>query len=170
MTSGWAYLADSVPAQVRAQVLTAAPALANGVLVHNADDLPRARELLTTASLRPTSAVTVATTSDLEAAVTAVTAGAVPSMFVVPTAPALTDRAAAGDEIRLRELARDDRAAEDNSLARQRDVDDELRRSLRALLADCPRATVENLHMQLATYAADLAAVEAELADIRWLN
>lgn len=166
VTSGWAYLADSVPAQLRAQVLTAAPALANGVLVHNADDLPRARELLTTASLRPTSAVTVATTSDLQAAVTAVTAGAVPSMFVVPTAPALTDRTAAGDEIRLRELARDDRAAEDNSLARQRDVDDELRRSLRALLADCPPGTVENLHTQLATYATDLAAVEAELADI----
>ena len=133
VTSGWAYLADSVPPQLRAQVLATAPALASGVLVHDPGDLPRVRELLTTASLHPTSAVTVAATSDLQAAVTAVTAGTASSMFVIPTAPALTDRTAAGDEIRLRELAWDDRAAEDSSLARQREVDEELRRSLRAL-------------------------------------
>jgi len=166
VSSGWAYLADSVPPQLRAQVLTAAPALANGVLVHNPGDLPRARELLATASLRPTSAVTVAATSDLQAAVTAVTAGTASSMFVIPTAPALTDRTAAGDEIRLRELARDDRAAEDSSLARQREVDQELRRSLRALLDECPAGTIENLSAQLNTFATDLAAVGAELDGI----
>lgn len=163
VTSGWAYLADSVPPQLRTQVLTAAPALANGVLVHNPSDLPRARELLATASLRPTSAVTVAATSDLQAAVTAVSAGTASSVFVIPTAPALTDKTAAGEEIRLRELARDDREAEDSSLAEQREVDEDLRRSLRALLRDCPPGTLENLHTQLETHAIDLTAVEAEL-------
>jgi hypothetical protein len=34
-TSGWNYLADSVPAVLRGAVLAAAPALAGGVLVHN---------------------------------------------------------------------------------------------------------------------------------------
>ena len=166
MTSGWAYLADSVPPQLRAQVLAAAPALASGVLVHDPRELPRARELLATASLHATSAVTVAATSDLQAAVTAVTAGTASSMFVIPTAPALTDRTAAGDEIRLRELARDDRAAEDSALGRQREVDEELRRSIRALLDECPPGTIENLSAQLATYATDLAAIDAQLDDI----
>lgn len=166
VTSGWAYLADSVPPQLRARVLAAAPALANGVLVHNGVDLARARQVLETALLRPTSAVTVATTSDMQAVVKAVTAGAAPSVFVVPTAAALTDRNAAGEEIRLRDLARDDRATEDNSLARQRDSDSELCVSLRALLADCPPGTLESLGTQLAAYAADLATAEAELAGI----
>jgi hypothetical protein len=166
VTSGWAYFADSVPPRLRAHVLTAAPALANGVLVHNPTDLPRARELLATASLRPTSAVTVASTSDLQAAVTAVTAGTASSVFVIPTAAALIDKTAAHDEIRLRELAHDDRAAEDNSLARQREVDEELRRSLRALLDECPSGTLENLHKLLDVYAIDLAAVDAELDGI----
>ncbi len=63
----------------------------------------------------------------------------------------------------MRELARDDRAAEDSSLARQREVDEELRRSIRALRDDCPPGMIENLSAQLTTYATDLAAVDAQL-------
>ena len=164
VTSGWAYLADSVPPQLRAQVLAAAPALASGVLVHDAGDLARAREVLAAAPLRPTSAVAVATTADLQAAVRQVIAGTAPATFVVQTAPALTDRNSADEETRLRDLARHERAAEESSLALQRSIDDELQRLLRALLTDCPPGTLENLGTQLAGHAAGLAATEGELA------
>jgi hypothetical protein len=166
VTSAWAYLADSVPAQLRAQVLAAAPGLASGVLVHDAGDLARAREVLAAAQLRPTSVVVVATTADLQAVVTQVLAGTAPATFVMPTAPALTDRNSAGEEIRLRDLARHERAAEDSGLAQQRTIDDELQRSLRALLAECTPGTLENLGMQLADCAAGLATAEEELAGI----
>jgi hypothetical protein len=166
VTSGWAYLADSVPPQLRAQVLAAAPTLASGVLVHDSGDLARAREVLAAAPLRPTSAVAVATTADLQAAVTQVIAGTAPATFVVPTAPALTDRTSADEETRLRDLARYERAAEESSVALQRSIDDELQRQLRALLTDCPPGILENLGTQLAGHAADLAATEEELAGI----
>jgi hypothetical protein len=57
--SGWQYLADSVPAGRHADVIAAAPALVDGVVVLDSDDVDRARKKLTAAGLRPTAAVAV---------------------------------------------------------------------------------------------------------------
>lgn len=165
-TSGWAYLADSVPGPLRGRVLAAAPAFTGGVLVHNADDLADAQRLLSTAALRPTSAVTVATTGDLHAVVEAVRAGAADTSFVVPPAPALFDKAAAGEEMRVRELARDDRAAEEDNLTRRRAADDELRRRVGALLADCPPGTLDTLNRELTELDEQLEDVSEQLAAV----
>jgi hypothetical protein len=167
VTSGWSYLADAVPAHLRGKVLAAAPALAGGVLVHNPDDLPAAQQLLTTAALRPTSPVAVATTADLHAVVEQVgIGGAALVTFVVPTAPALTDRAAAGEELGLRDLARGERVSEATALEQQRSVDDELRRALRKLLADCPSGTLTALEVQIADLEDRLADVDAQLGAV----
>ncbi|MBI3687636.1 MAG: hypothetical protein HY241_09960 [Actinobacteria bacterium] len=166
VTSGWSYLADSVPAPLRAAVFAAAPALAGGVLVYDPDHLPVAQQLLTAAASRPTSVVAVATTADFQAVVEAVAAGPVPSTFVVPTAPALTDKAAAGAELELRDTARVARTTEAEALARQWDTDDDLRRALRALLADCPPGTLARLATDLAELDARIDPVVAELAGV----
>jgi hypothetical protein len=57
--SGWQYLADSVPAGRHADVIAAAPALVDGVIVLDSDDVDRARKKLTAAGLRPTAAIAV---------------------------------------------------------------------------------------------------------------
>jgi hypothetical protein len=163
VTSGWAYLADSVAAHLRAKVLAAAPALAGGVLVHNPADLSAAQQLLTTAPLRPTSPVVIATTADLHSVVEQVTTGTASASFVVPTAPALTDKAASGDELRLRELARGDRAEEAAALEQQRTADDDLSRALRTLLTDCPPDTLEALTAALADLDIRLADLNAQI-------
>ena len=168
-TSGWAYLADSVPGRLRGRVLAAAPALAGGVLVHDPDDLERAQRLLSTAALRPTSAVIVASTADLHAileAVQAAQADTAATSFVVPPAAALIDKAAAGEELRLRELAHDDRAEEEDNLTRQRAADDELRRRLGALLADCPPGTLEALERELGELGEQLTALSGQLVTV----
>lgn len=163
--SGWSYLADSVPADRHAAVLRAAPALATGLLVHDQRDLPAAREALADAGLRPTSAVVLATTTDLAAVVTAVTGGALPTAdapYLVPPAPALTDRAAAGAELIARERARADRSGVDAELASRHDGDTELSRRLRQLVADCPPGTLEALDASRAAVEERLAALAAE--------
>ncbi len=165
-TSGWAYLADSVPGPLRARVLAAAPALAAGVLVHNPDDLDDAQRLLSTAGLRPTSAVAVAATADLHAVVEAVQAGMAGTAFLIPPAPALLDKAAAGEELRLRELARDDRAEHEDNLTRQRAADDDLRRRLGVLLTDCPPGTLESLESQLAVLDEQLRELAEQLDEV----
>jgi hypothetical protein len=144
-TTGWAYLADAVPATSRAHALAAAPALAGGLLVYDPAELSRAQALLGSANLRPTSAVTVATTADL-AAVTDSAA----VHFVVPVAAALVDKDAADDELRLRDLARTDRATNDAELSRQQNIDRDLKDQVLRLAADCQPGTRETLRERIA--------------------
>ncbi|MFC4943752.1 hypothetical protein [Pseudonocardia sp. GCM10023141] len=164
-TSGWRYLADAVPAARHAAVLRAAPALATGLLVHEPRDLPAARDAVTGAGIRPTSAVVVATTAELAAIVTSVEVVPDASPFLVPPAPALTDRAAAGAELTARERSRAERSGLDADLAAALDHDTDLLRRLRQLAADCPPGTREALALaegQATERLAELAAAEAE--------
>jgi hypothetical protein len=167
VTSGWRYLADSVAAEHRAGVLRAAPALASGLLVHDERDLAGAREALAAAGLRPTSAVVLATTAALGAVVDEVRAARGPAPeapFLVPPAAALTDHAAAGDELTARERARADRSRTDADLAAQRDRDADLLRRLRELRADCPPGTLEELQEVAAAAASRVAELTERLA------
>ncbi|NMH96996.1 hypothetical protein [Pseudonocardia acidicola] len=163
--TGWSYLAHAVPPDRHAAVLQAAPALAAGLLIYDPQDLPAARRVLTDAALRPTSAVVLATTADLDRVVTAAGVdGETP--FLVPPAPALTDRTAAGAEITARERARAGRAATDAELAGAHDQDADRRRRLQQLRADCPPGTVEALTASIATTDQQLTELAGELARV----
>ncbi|MGD9987733.1 hypothetical protein [Pseudonocardia sp.] len=161
VTTGWRYLADSVPPERRADLMAAAPALAGGLLVHEDRDLPAARTALTAAGLRPTSPVVLATTRDLEGAVGGDVTG-----WLLPPAAALTDRAAAGAEIDRREAARAHRADADAALVARRDADADLRRRLETLRADCPPGTLDALDAAAAEAAEAVATADADLARI----
>jgi hypothetical protein len=160
VATGWQYLADAVPRRAHAAVLRAAPALASGLLLHSADDLPGARAALADAGLRPTTALVLATTSDLDAVVRGSGEG---GFALVPPAAALTDPAAGGAETAARERARAGRAGLDQELAAVRESDDELRRRVRALRRDCPPGTLEELDAAAAAAREDLAQVDADL-------
>jgi hypothetical protein len=160
-TTGWRYLAESVSAAAHAAVLRAAPALAAGLLLHDPADLPVAERVLTDAGLRPTSPVVMATTADLQAVADSAHREETP--FLVPPAAALLDPAAAGTEITARESARAGRATADAQLAAVRDRDDDLRRRLRGLRADCPPGTLETQQARIADADARLAAISEDL-------
>ncbi|GAA4553365.1 hypothetical protein [Pseudonocardia xishanensis] len=182
VATGWQYLADAVPQRAHAAVLRTAPALASGLLVHRAADLPGARAALAEAGLRPTTALVLATVEDLDAVVrtsvpTERTAGRGPAdepgFELVPPAAALTDQAAGGAETAARERAGAGRAGADSELAVLRDTDDDLRRRVRALRRDCPPGTLEALDRErgaaeeiLARVAADLEQVAADRAEL----
>ncbi|OJY39814.1 hypothetical protein [Pseudonocardia sp. 73-21] len=163
--TGWGYLAETVPAVRHAAVLQAAPALASGLLVHDERDLPAAREAVLAAGLRPTSAVVIGTTADLAAVSSGAVSGTHP--FVVPPAPALIDRAAAGAELTARERARADRAGADDALAAELARDTDLRRRLRRLREDCSPGTLDALVAEEAAATARLTdlAVQARLVE-----
>lgn len=161
VTTGWRYLADSVPPERRADLMAAAPALAGGLLVHEERDLPAARTALTGSGLRPTSPVVLATTRDLENALGADVTG-----WLLPPAAALTDRAAAGAEIDRREAARAHRADADAELVARRDADADRRRRLDRLRADCPPGTLDALDAAAEEAAEAVATADADLARI----
>ncbi|GAY07794.1 exonuclease SbcC [Pseudonocardia sp. N23] len=161
VTTGWRYLADSVPPERRAELMTVAPALAGGLLVHEERDLPAARAALTASGLRPTSPVVLATTRDLDRA-----AGTDVGAWLLPPAAALTDRAAAGAEIDRREAARAHRARADAELVAQRDADADRRRRLDQLRADCPPGTLAALDAAAAEAAEAVATADTDLARI----
>ncbi|GAA1856042.1 hypothetical protein GCM10009836_40250 [Pseudonocardia ailaonensis] len=180
VTTGWRYLADSVPAGEHTAVMRAAAALAAGLLVHSADDLVRARTAVEDTGLRPTTALVLATTADLEAArgpgaLNGSERPAVPYTLIHPAA-ALTDPAAGGSETAAREQARAGRVSADAGLRAARDRDEDLRRRVRALRADCPPGTVEGLDAEVAgaretearaTVDAERVAAELQSVDER---
>ncbi|WP_305080847.1 hypothetical protein [Pseudonocardia terrae] len=164
VATGWQYLADAVPQRSHAAVLRAAPALASGLLVHAAEDLPAARAALVEAGLRPTTALVLATTTDLDAVVRGERTELIGEEFeLVPPAAALTDPAAGGAETAARERARADRVDADRELTAVRDRDDDLRRRVRTLRRDCPPGTLEELEGAVAAAREDLARVDSDL-------
>ncbi|MCE0765490.1 hypothetical protein LWC35_21665 [Pseudonocardia kujensis] len=163
VATGWRYLADSVPQREHAAVLRAAPALASGLLVHAEADLPAARQALAEAGIRPTTALVLATTAALDAVVQG---GAAEQFELVTPAAALTDPAAAGAETAARERTRADRAGRDAALVADRERDDDLRRSVRALRADCPPGTLASLDGEVTGAAEELARVDEDAARV----
>ncbi|GAA4695657.1 hypothetical protein GCM10023215_36890 [Pseudonocardia yuanmonensis] len=161
VATGWRHLADSVPQREHEAVLRAAPALASGLLVHAEADLPTARRALAAAGLRPTTALVLATTAELDAVVQESRS---PRFELVTPAAALTDPAAAGAETAAREQARAARASRDAALVADRERDDDLRRHVRALRADCPPGTLEALDAEVAAAAEELGRVDEDAA------
>ncbi|MFR9805882.1 hypothetical protein ACL02T_26875 [Pseudonocardia sp. RS010] len=163
IATGWQYLADAVPQRSHTAVLRAAPALASGLLVHSAEDLPAARAALVEAGLRPTTALVLGTTADLDAVVR----GKRTEEFeLVPPAAALTDPTAGGAETVARERARADRVDADRELTAVRDRDDDLRRRVRTLRRDCPPGTLEELDGAVAVAREALARVDSDLGRV----
>ena len=163
VATGWRYLADSVPQREHAAVLRAAPALASGLLVHAEADLPAARRVLAEAGIRPTTALVLATTADLDAVVRG---GAAGRFELVTPAAALTDPAAAGAETAARDQARAARASRDAALVADRERDDDLRRGVRALRAECPPGTLEALDGEVAAAAEELRRADEDAARV----
>jgi len=173
---GWRWLADAVPADRHGDVLAAAPEAVDGVVVPDPADLPRARALLDAAGLRPAAAVVVTPPPPVPP-----TGGGRRgrvardgAAFVVPPAPALSDRVA-GEAERAARVERldgvDQRAAR---LRAARDRDAALAERLRAFLAAYPApvaARVRSQHDEAVAadraLADDRAAVRAERDELR---
>lgn len=88
--SGWRYLAEVAPAADRPGLINAHPDLADGVVLPDQDQLPRAREVLAAAELLPSAAVRVAGGASLLSDAPTPAAG-----FVVAPSPAMFDATAA---------------------------------------------------------------------------
>ena len=117
-TSGWRYLADNVPVAQHTQVFARLPALVAGVAVHDVEQLELARQTLTSAQLRPSTAIAVGTTAQLHAAAT----DDGERTWTIPPAWALADRTLAAQESELRslEVSEADRADQELSNRRAR--------------------------------------------------
>ena len=102
--AGWRYLHEAVPAAQRIELIAEHPALADGVVVIDRDQMPAARQALTEARLLPAAAVAVGSGADLlsiNASISEVDAPAVrdgdecSDVFVVDPTPALFDEESA---------------------------------------------------------------------------
>jgi hypothetical protein len=131
-TSGWRYLADNVPVADQPRVYRQLPALVAGVAVHDPSRLDDARAALGSAQLRPTTAIAVGTTVDLQQALTATDPA---HQWLIPPADGLTDRAVARTEQELRQLAVADADTRDSQLVAQRDTDSTVAMLLHQLAA-----------------------------------
>jgi hypothetical protein len=161
--SGWQYLAENVPAGRHADVIAAMPALIDGVVVLDSDDVDRAGQELAAAGLRPTAAVAISSADmliDVDAAVTAAVADR--RWLVVPPHRALYDTDVA--EATLAEIdgrlarARDEAAM----LAGDRNHDRKLADRIRGLLERCPPPDHARLLSDLAAARVELAAGSSE--------
>lgn len=161
--TGWRYLADAVKAGRHEAVLAAHPELVDGVVLVDPAHLDRARTLLAEAGLRPASAVVVGTAAPLSAAGGdgAGDSAAMPAArFVLPAAPALSDRVAGENERSTRAERLDSLDSRSKQLRAARDRDAALAERLRTFLADYPDRERERI-------AADVAARQADLAEMR---
>ncbi|MEU7865250.1 hypothetical protein [Dactylosporangium sp. NPDC049140] len=164
-TTGWHHLADSVPPAAWPAVIADAPHLVGGLLVHDAADLERARSVLASAELYPTSAVQVAATGDLQSIVDSESAK--PVGFVLPPASAMYDRTAAASEVDRRNRGRDERNQRVHDLLESRDRDLRLRGRLLDLAARCPAGHREHLEASSARLTAALRVAEERLASLQ---
>ncbi|MFI5906032.1 hypothetical protein [Dactylosporangium sp. NPDC051541] len=164
-TTGWHFLADSVPPSAWPVLIADAPHLVGGLLVHDPDDLERARAELLGAELFPTSAIQVAATADLRSVVDSDPAK--PIGFVLPPAPAMYDRTAAASETDRRSRGRDERNQRVHELLEMRDGDIRLRGSLLDLIARCPSGHLEHLDAAHSNLEDALATVHARMGELQ---
>jgi hypothetical protein len=150
-TSGWDYLAESVPPSERETVLRRLPDLVGGVVLHNAALRERAEAVLAEAALRPTTVVAVGDTAELAAARSDGRARVV----VAPNA-ALYDEMAGDDEYETRKQRLADVAARRQQLEEVHRIDQALGQRLSQFLTDCPSGHLDEL--------ARLASAQRELA------
>jgi hypothetical protein len=167
--TGWRALAEQAEPSRRLAAFLSAPLVVGGVLVRNADDLVRARELLADAGLAPTSIVGVATLDDLMAVFGG---GHAPEAFVLPPDAALYDVDRAAADWTERESRAEEREVQRANLAARQESDGELRRRLRSLLAECQPGDIERLTNELGRAESDageaakaLTAAKARLRD-----
>lgn len=139
-TSGWDYLAESVPPSERETVLRRLPDLVGGVVLHNAAHRERAEAVLAEAALRPTTVVAVGDTAEL--------AGGRrvgrDRVVVAPNA-ALYDEAAGDDEYETRKQRLADVADRRHQLEETYRADQALRQRLGQLLSDYPTGRLDEL-------------------------
>lgn len=160
---GWSYLADSVAPERRLAVLAREPAIAGGIVLHDASDLARAEGALGSAGISPTSLIAVGLTDDLEAA-SGDSTGAGLDRFVVPPRPAMFDRETAQAELVGRDIAQRRRAEEADGVRAQRDTDRHLAQRLDDLLARCSAESLAQFEQQVAALDAALVEIAAEHA------
>lgn len=140
--TGWRYLAESIPSKDWDVVVLRRPDLVSGIVLTNAEDLPRAQAVLLDAGLDPTLAIVVGTAEELVSA----EAEGVPRV-VVPPARALFDRqAAAAELVRRRERL-------ETLNAERRSLDDKIRSD---------RQLAEDINRHLAAYPSGTLAAQAQ--------
>ncbi|WP_433213282.1 hypothetical protein ACQP00_01705 [Dactylosporangium sp. CS-047395] len=164
-TTGWHHLADSVPPAAWSAVIADAPHLVGGLLVRDPADLDRARAVLSSAELYPTSAIQVATTGDLQSIVDS--EAAKPVGFVLAPASAMYDRTSAASETDRRNRGRDVRNQRVHELLESRDRDMRLRGQLLDLGVRCPAGHREHLDARHDRLAADSLAFETRLGELQ---
>ncbi|WP_433055093.1 hypothetical protein [Dactylosporangium sp. CS-033363] len=164
-TTGWHHLADSVPPAAWSAAIADAPHLVGGLLVRDPADLDRARAVLSSADLYPTSAIQVATTGDLQSIVDS--EAAKPVGFVLAPASAMYDRTTAASETDRRNRGRDVRNQRVHELLESRDRDMRLRGQLLDLGVRCPAGHREHLDARHDRLAADLLAFETRLGELQ---
>ncbi|MEU4422944.1 hypothetical protein AB0F81_20150 [Actinoplanes sp. NPDC024001] len=157
---GWRYLADSVAAGERDEIITAHPHLADGVIIVDPDALPAARDILTAARLLPAAAVAVGTGERM----LTVTGGTdARGLFVIEPNPALFDPEAAEQR---REQLREAMSARGTEIQNGAAALAHLRTVSTDLVAwrrDCPPGRLAELREDLACRETELAtATEAD--------
>lgn len=153
-SSGWRYLAHSIPLDRRAALLEHRPELAGAIVLADPLHRRRAETLLHDAGLAPRSVLLVANSQELLDVLDPAEA-----RFAVPPDPALYDGGCAADAKRLLEqrLAVADRERE--TLETRRERDRALARRLNLFLDQEPFPRIRGLHAR-----ADQLAAEAESA------
>ncbi|WP_432984231.1 hypothetical protein [Dactylosporangium sp. CA-233914] len=162
-TTGWHFLADSVPPSAWPSAIATAPHLVGGLLVHDPADLDRARTELLAADLYPTSALQVAPASALA---NISDSSEIPG-FVVPPAAAMYDRTAAFAEAGRRGADRAERDRRIHDLLETRDGDMRLKTRLLDLADRCPPGHREHLDAEHERLALGLAAAGDRLAELQ---
>ena len=158
-TSGWQYLAEHVPAERRATLFTARPALADAVIV-NPGVLDRAVELLLGAGGALSGALVVAESLAFEAPLGAAD---LDHWRVLPPQSAQYDPAHAADEAATRASLLEDAAGEQERIATQRDADRRLLERIRLLLDEYPASRVALIESEIAPQELERDRLQAAL-------
>ncbi|WP_344619475.1 hypothetical protein, partial [Dactylosporangium salmoneum] len=161
-TTGWHFLADSVPPEAWPAAIAHAPHLVGGLLVDDPALLDRARSVLEAARLFPTSAIQVATTAELREVASRPVDG-----FVLAPAVAMYDRTAAAGEVERRNAGRAERNRRVQDLLDTRDGDMRLKGRLLDLAERCPPGHREHLDAEHERLTTALLSAERRLGELQ---
>ncbi|HWD03220.1 MAG TPA: hypothetical protein VG674_12295 [Amycolatopsis sp.] len=142
--SGWRYL-SKVDAERRDEVLASMPQLVAGVLLNDATQVPRAREVLSAVRLLPSAVIAVGTTDAVQREGAPAAAGV---EFLVPPNPAMYDEEAADTEREAVARRHAERQRRLEQLAESLTADGALTWKLTAWREDYPAGAIATLAEQ----------------------
>lgn len=159
---GWSYLAAIPDADRRRDIVERLPHLAAGVLLHDPEDVDRAREVLTALRPQPTVFVSVATTRTFTDREAELTDGV---EVVIPPHPALYDVDAAAAEHEAIDARHAVRTARAEDLTARIDQDGNLTYALTDWRTRYPEGSITVLTEEHAGLVRELTAADAKVAE-----